>query len=82
LDEYRYPGFRPRAKVRGIFGDPKARVIELERVQKKRSVDVAARRIEAITTRGCGECEICPAGMHEYIWSWKFGGFSARGVGR
>jgi len=36
LDEYRFPGFRPRPNIQGIFGDPKARVIRLERIQKKR----------------------------------------------
>jgi hypothetical protein len=30
-DAYRFPGFRPRATVHGIFGDPKARVVHLER---------------------------------------------------
>jgi hypothetical protein len=31
LDGYQFPGYRPRARVKGIFGDPKARVIRLER---------------------------------------------------
>lgn len=35
MDEYRYPGFRPRAEIKGIFGDPKARVIRFKRVQRK-----------------------------------------------
>ena len=34
LDEYRFPGFRPKAEITGIFGDPKARGIRLERRQK------------------------------------------------
>ena len=34
LDEYRFPGFSPRAEIKGIFGDPKARVIRLKRTQK------------------------------------------------
>jgi hypothetical protein len=38
LDEYRFPGYRPRAGIRGVFGNPSARVIDLERVQKKRFV--------------------------------------------
>ena len=29
LDIYRFPGFVPRPKVRGIFGDPRAVVITL-----------------------------------------------------
>jgi hypothetical protein len=31
LDVYRFAGFRPQATVRGVFGDPKARVITLVR---------------------------------------------------
>ena len=30
-DTYAFPGFRPRPTVHGIFGDPKARVITLNR---------------------------------------------------
>jgi Helix-turn-helix domain of transposase family ISL3 len=40
-DTYLFPGFRPEQTVRGIFGDPKARVITLKRRSKKRLVDVA-----------------------------------------
>ena len=31
IDEYRFPGFEPRDDIRGIFGDPLARVIPLVR---------------------------------------------------
>ena len=31
VDAYRFPGFRPRAAVRGVFGNPKVRIIRLER---------------------------------------------------
>ena len=34
-DAYRFPGFRPEATVRGIFGDPKARILRLLRRGKK-----------------------------------------------
>jgi transposase len=36
VDAYAFPGFRPRARVRGIFGDPKARIVTLVRRSKKR----------------------------------------------
>jgi hypothetical protein len=39
LDEYRFPGFRPSAKIKGKFGDPRALIIPLAR-QKKRYVVV------------------------------------------
>src|SRR6516164_6196271 len=33
-DAFRFPGFRPEATVRGIFGDPKARILRLLRREK------------------------------------------------
>jgi len=46
-DTYRFPGFHPEAVVRGIFGDPKARIVSLRRRRKKRSVAPAANPLEA-----------------------------------
>ena len=34
VDEYQFPGCRPQATVRGIFGDPTARIVRLVRRQK------------------------------------------------
>jgi hypothetical protein len=33
---YSFPGFRAKAKFKGVFGDPHARIVDLRRVQKKR----------------------------------------------
>ncbi|MEW6168879.1 MAG: hypothetical protein AB1651_14460 [Pseudomonadota bacterium] len=44
-DAYTFPGFRVLRTVRGVFGDPKARVVTLVRRSKKRcaaSVPAAA----------------------------------------
>jgi len=82
MDEYRFPGFRPRAEIQGIFGDSKARIIRVERTQKKRFVDAAEKHTEAITTRECGGYGICPVEMRGFIWRWKFGGYYAGGVER
>jgi hypothetical protein len=82
LDEYRFPGFRPRPYIQGIFGDPKARVIRLERRQKKRHADVVAPYIGVITTKRYGESGTCLAGRHGYTWKWKSGGFSVNGATR
>lgn len=82
MDEYRFPGFRPRARIQGTFGDPKARIIRLERTQKKQFVDGAGRHTEAITTTECGGYGICPVEMHGFIWRWKFGGYCAGGAER
>jgi len=67
--------------MQGIFGDPKARVIRLERTQKKRPVVVVGLSIGAITTKLSGGSGTCPAEMPEYTWRWRFDGSCARGVG-
>ena len=82
LDEYQFPGFRPRSTIQGIFGNPGARVIHLERTQKKRHVAVVAPYIAVTTTRASDEYGICPAGLLEYIWKWKSGESAANGVER
>ena len=30
-DAYAFPGLRPQARIKGVFGDPRARVITLDR---------------------------------------------------
>jgi len=57
---YAFPGFRPEPTVRGVFGDPKARVITLKRRIKKQSVAPAAWNTRAGTTANVGACAICP----------------------
>lgn len=51
-DLYRFPGFVPQARVRGLFGDPHAVVITLQRRRKKRSAMSADRFIGPSTTSG------------------------------
>jgi hypothetical protein len=82
LDEYQFPGFRPRSKIQGIFGDPKARVIRLKRTPKKLPAVAVARCIGVITTRQCGGYGIYLVGMRGFTWRWRFGGWSARGAGK
>jgi hypothetical protein len=82
VDEYRFPGFRPQARIKGEFGDPKARIIRLKRSQKKRFVAVAGKRTELITTRRYDVFGIYHVGMQGFIWRWKYGGYCARGAGR
>ena len=82
LDEYQFPGVRPRSAIQGMFGDPKARIIRLDRTEKKRHVAVAGPYIGATTTRQCGGYGTCPAGMPGYTWRWRFGASGARGAGQ
>jgi len=80
LDEYQFPGFRPNATIKGVFGDPKARVIHLKRTQKKRYVDVATRCIGVITIRRYDGYGTYPVEIPGFIWKWRFGEYNAKGV--
>ncbi|MGD9897430.1 MAG: hypothetical protein AB7T14_10200, partial [Candidatus Methylacidiphilaceae bacterium] len=50
LDAYRFAGFRPLEAIKGVFGDPHARVVTLARRSKKRSAVCAGARTQAGTT--------------------------------
>ena len=69
LDAYGFPGFRPQAKVRGIFDDPKARVITMVRGSKKRlpAVPVVWCTPDG-TTAARGEFATCPVRIRASIW--------------
>src|SRR3979409_745706 len=73
-DTYSFPGFRPEPTVRGIFGDPKALVITLNRRSKKRLVAVAVASRWAGTTGRFGACVIFRAATRGYFWNWRCGG--------
>jgi transposase len=61
-DAYRFPGFRPRAMLRGVFGDRKARVITLIRRSKKLSAARPGQRITVGTTARYVAHATCPNG--------------------
>ncbi len=68
LDAYRFPFFRPLEKIRGIFGDSKARVITLVRRSKKQSATPVAERTLLGTTRSSDGFETSPVATHASIW--------------
>ena len=82
MDEYRFPGFCPRAGIQGIFGKPRARVITLERSQKKLYVVVVAQHTGVSTTGRYGAFGTYHAERCEYIWRRRSGVCSAGDVGR
>ena len=82
LDAYRFPGFRPKATIQGIFGDPKARVIRLERRQKKRRVAGVGLRIGVSTIGRSDAYGTCRAGRCACIWRWRSAGFGVAGAAR
>lgn len=80
LDEYRFPGFYPKAILKGKFGDHKARIIPLVRRQKKLFADVAGRRI-GVSMIGKPELSgTFLVAMQEFIWKWKHGVLIAENV--
>lgn len=70
LDEYRFPGFRSVAKIKGKFGDSQARIIALKRRQKKRHVAVAEQFIKAIMTTRPDLFVIYHVVASGFIWKW------------
>jgi len=79
-DTYRFPGFRPEAIVRGIFGDPKARIVSLRRRRKKRPAVPVVNPIEAFTTASPAGSATCPVATRACTWRWKFDVCNAAGV--
>lgn len=67
-DLYRFPGFVPHSRVRGVFGDSLAVVITLQRRRKKHSVASAAKPIAAITTSDPDGSAISPAATNVSTW--------------
>jgi len=74
LDEYQFPGFRPRATIKGVFGDSKARVIQLERRQKKLNVDVVELCVKVFMIARSAGSKIYHAVKREFIWMWRYDG--------
>jgi hypothetical protein len=74
LDAYRFPFFRPLEKIRGIFGDSKARIITLVRRSKKQSATPVVGLNLVGTTRSFDKFATSPVATHEFIWRSRFDG--------
>ena len=81
-DAYAFPGFRPETTVRGIFGDPKARIVRLKRRSKKRAAPTAVVCIAAGTIARFGACAICPAATRASILRSRSGASVAERAAR
>src|SRR5664280_383909 len=73
-DTYTFPGFRPQPTVRGVFGDPKARLITLARRAKKRFAGAAGEFIRVGTTGVYGRFAICRAATRASSWRLRSAG--------
>jgi len=75
-----FSGFRPLARVVGMFGDPRARLVTLVRRGKKRSVGAVAPFTAAGTTAGAAAHGICPAAATASTWTSRSGASTAAAV--
>jgi hypothetical protein len=73
LDAYRFHGFRPVDDLRGVFGDPHARVVTLVRRSKKRSAGRADDSIPAGTIARFGALAIWQPAICGSSWSSRCG---------
>jgi hypothetical protein len=80
LDIFRFPGFVPRPKVRGVFGDPRAVVISLQRRRKKRSAGSVDRFFVPTTTSDHAASAICLVATSVSTSPSRFAGSSVSGV--
>ena len=79
-DLYRFPGFVPLPRIRGVFGDPLAVFITLQRRRKKRLAGLAGRSIAVITTNDGGGSAISPVATNGFTSSFPFAGSNAHGA--
>jgi len=70
-DGYSFAGFRARATVRGVFGDPDVRIVRLERRSKKQFAAVAGWSAAGGTIGGCVGFATCRARDFGSFWSSK-----------
>jgi hypothetical protein len=68
-----FAGFRPSRWVRGVFGDPKARIMGLEREEEEQLAGLAGECRGRFTITRSGACEISPAGTLGSIRRWRSG---------
>jgi hypothetical protein len=81
-DAYRFPGFKPQQIIVGVFGDPRARVIKLNWVEKKHVVRNAERSIMVFMTARYAVSAIFHAATPGSTLSWKSVALSVGVVGK
>jgi hypothetical protein len=77
-DEYQFPGYRPKAAIKGIFGDSHSVIVQLTRLQKKLFADVAELNTGRFTIGKYEGYGICHAETSGSIRKSNLDGFFAR----
>lgn len=81
-DSYHFPGFTPQRSIIGIFGDPTARVIKIDRRGKKQHAVCAARFAGLFTTIRSAGSATFPVVTPASIWNYRYGASCAGVVAR
>jgi hypothetical protein len=81
-DAYRVPGFKPQQVVSGIFGDPKARIIRMNRIEKKHVAPIAGRSTRVSMIGRFALYGTYPAVTCGSSSNWRFAGLPAGAAGR
>jgi hypothetical protein len=79
-DAYTFAGFRPLARLQGMFGDPHARLVTLVRQGKKPCAAVAELSSVAGTTADTVARETCHAVAIAFTWISRCGVWTAAAV--
>jgi hypothetical protein len=81
-DSYRFPGFKPKQILTGIFGDSKARVIKFNRIEKKHVVQIAVENIKGTMTEKSVLSGIFPVEIRGFFSNWRFVVLNAGAAGK
>ena len=71
-DSYKFLGYQPYQKVKGIFGDPKSLIISMKRVQKKQYAQFVLDHLKVFMTKKLEKYGIYPAEINAYTLNWKY----------
>jgi hypothetical protein len=80
-DGYRFAGLRPLATARGVFGDPKARIVVLVRRRKKQRAASVGVGIAGSTIADAAWCGTCRLPTCASTWTWKYAALHAGAAG-
>lgn len=71
---FSFPGFYAMSRLEGVFGDPKARIVELKRQKKEQYAQVVVRATRVITMLKIEKHEIWTHWDGEFIFTINNGG--------
>lgn len=79
-DTYRFEGFTPVEELKGKWGEPRVRIVRLNRRTKKRYADVVGMFKGDGMTRKRDWYETSHAGIIRFIWKWISAGWPVGSV--